>query len=240
MGLVRNRVRSLHKDKDKGFTLVEVLVSVFILGIVLAAVQGTLIMTQRTVGMDFVRVDQTQMGRTSMDAITRNLRTAVLPSQLNGTCTGCDLAAFLKAEPYKVQFYANINNDSNIVGPSRVTYEVTASGALQETIQPPNAHAPTDYNYQYCTPGTAGCVVKVRSLATGVQTTSPIFTYYSKDGTTLGTAGTLSAADLAAVDSVDVLVSVKKSPNSTVPATSFTARVTLPNADAVPQPSSST
>lgn len=238
MGLLRNRVRSLRDDKDEGFTLVEILVAIFILGIVLAAVQGTLIMTQRTVGMDFVRVDQTQMGRLSMDAITRNLRTAVLPSQLNGTCTGCDLAAFLKAEPYRVQFYANINNDSNIVGPSRVTYEVTA-GKLKETLQPPNAHAATDYNYQYCTPGTGGCVVKIRTLATGVQSTSPIFTYYSKDGTTLGTGGTLSSADLAAVDSVDVLISVKKSTSSTVPATSFTSRVTLPNADSVPQPSTS-
>lgn len=233
-------IRRLRGGPEAGFTIVEVVTSVFILGIVLAAVQGTLIMTQRTVGANLTRVDQAVQGKNAMEAITRNLRTAVLPSQLNGTCTGCDLAAFLRAEPYRVQFYANVNNDGNVIGPSRITYERQSNGELIETIQPPNPHAPTDYNYQYCTPGTSGCLVKIRTLASGVEGASPLFTYYNRDGVRIGTgSGALTAAELATVDSVDVFVAVKQSPNSTVPATSFTSRVSLPNADAIPQPTTS-
>jgi prepilin-type N-terminal cleavage/methylation domain-containing protein len=235
------RVRDLlhpHGD-DRGLTLPEVIITMFILGVVLAGVQTTLIIAQRTVGANVVRVDQSQQGRLAMESMSKVLRTAVLPSQLNGTCSGCDLAAFLRAESNKMQFYANINNAANIVGPSRVTYERLANGELWETIQPPNAHAPTDYNYQYCTVGSPGCVVKSRILAKGVQSTVPLFTYYNKSGTVLGSGGVLTSAQLSLVDSVDVYVSVKASPNSTVPATSFTTRVSLPNADSVPQPSSS-
>lgn len=237
MRWIQRRLRG--NETDRGFTLVEILVAVFILGVVMAAVQGTLIMAQRTTTANITRADQSQQGRLSMEAISRNLRTAVLPSQLNGTCTGCDLAAFLKAEPSKVQFYANVNNDSNSIGPSRVTYERKTNGELWETIQPPNAHAPTDYNYQYCTPGSGGCVVNTRRLATGVLATTDLFTYYNKDGVKLGTGAPLSATELASVDSVDVYVSVQTSTLNGVPPTSYTTRVSLPNADAVPQPSSS-
>lgn len=237
MRWLKSRLRD--NASDGGFTLVEIMVAVFILGIVMAAVQGTLIMAQRTSSANIVRADQSQQGRLSMEAISRNLRTAVLPSQLNGTCTGCDLAAFLKAEPSRVQFYANVNNDSNAVGPSRVTYERKTNGELWETIQPPNAHAPTDYNYQYCTPGTGGCVVNTRRLASGVLATTDLFTYYNKDGVKLGSGAALTAAELASVDSIDVYVSVQSTDKDAVPPTSFTTRVSLPNADAVPQPSTS-
>ena len=74
-----------------------------------------------------------------------------------------DLAAFIQGTPKSVQFYANINNDRNIVRPSRVTYAVNASNELIETVQAPDAHAADDFDYQYCTPG-PGCVVRTRVL----------------------------------------------------------------------------
>lgn len=232
----RLRRGRLEWRRDDGFTLTEMIVVMFVLGIVLAGVQTTLITTQRTVGENVVRVDQTQQGRLAMESMTKNLRTAVLPSQLSGTCSGCNLAAFIQGTATAVYFYANINNDANVIGPSRVSYVVNSSGDLVETVQAPNAHAPGDYNYQYCTPG-PGCPVNTRVLARGVRTTKPIFTYYDYGGTQLG-SGTLSASDLALVDSIDVVLSVKTS-TSRVPATTFTQRVTLPNADAIAQPSPS-
>lgn len=220
-----------------GFTLVEMIVVTVILGVVLAAVQTTLIMTNKTVGQNATRVDQTQQAKVAVDSMTRTLRTAVLPSQLNGTCSACNAAAFIQGTKNSVQFYANINNDSNAIGPSRVSYVVNANGELVETIQPPNAHAANDYNYTYCTPG-PGCFVSTRVLARGVPTGLAVFTYYDHAGNVM-TASTLSSTDLAQVDSIDVVVQVKSAPGVTPPATTMVTRVTLPNADAIAQASPS-
>ncbi len=226
----RNRAAS----GDGGFTLTEVIITIFILGVVLAGVQTALIMTQRTVSDQSNRVDQTQQGRQAIESVTKNLRTAVLPSQLNATCTGCsNLAAFIQGTPTSVQFYANINNDNNVIGPSRVSYAVNAANELVETVQAPNAHAANDYNYQYCTPG-PGCVVKSRVLARNMVPGQTVFTYYDNTGTSLGTA-TLNATALSLVDSVDVVVSTRVGNGTRVPATTFASRVTLPNADAIAQ-----
>ena len=166
---------------EGGYTLVELVMVIFVLGIVLAGVQTTLIFTQRTVGQNSMRLDQSAQSKTAMDSMSRILRTAVLPSQLNATCTTGSAAAFIQGTATSVQFYANLNNDANTVGPSRVTYNVT-NGVLTETIQPPDSHAVGDYNYQYCNPVLPTCTTDVtRVLARNVQTTNPLFTYYDEE-----------------------------------------------------------
>jgi prepilin-type N-terminal cleavage/methylation domain-containing protein len=216
------------RTRESGYTLMEMVVVVMILGIVLAMVQTTLILTQRTVSGSGARVNQTQQARQAIDAITKVLRTAVLPSQLNGTGASATAAAFIQGTKTSVQFYANINNDANIIGPSQVTYNVDASGNLTEKIQPPDAHAANNYNYTY----TCSTCTLSRVLARNVSTTQAMFTYYTKTGATI-TDVTLTASDLAAVDSVDVVVMVKASANQTIQATTLYERVTLPNADSV-------
>ena len=170
------------RHSDGGYTLVELVVVIFVLGIVLAGVQTTLIMTQKTVSQNAQRLDQNAQAKTAMDSMSRILRTAVLPSQLNATGTTGTAAAFIQGTATSVQFYADLNNDANTIGPSRVTY-VISSGVLTETIQAPNAHAVGDYNYQYCTPGPGCNTVVSRVLARNVQTANPLFTYYAKNGT---------------------------------------------------------
>jgi prepilin-type N-terminal cleavage/methylation domain-containing protein len=220
---------------DDGFTLTELVVVMFILGIVLAVVQTTMVMTSRTVSDNNLRVSQTEQARAAMDAMSKLLRTAVLPSQLNGSCPSCNVAAFVQATATSVQFYADVDNDQNLVGPSRVTYVVTAGGDLTETVQPPDAHAPDNRSYTYCAAG-PGCPVTSRVLARNVQTTSPIFTYYDRTGAALGVVP-LTAAELAAVDSVDVVLTVRGARTQPVNPVTVTERVTLPNADAVAPPS---
>jgi len=213
---------------DGGYTLMEMVVVVMILGIVLAMVQTTLIITQRTVSGSGARVDQTSQANVAISSLTKVLRTAVLPSQLSATGPSSSAAAFIQGTKTSVQFYANINNDANITGPSQVSYSVSAAGVLTEKIQPPDAHVPTNYNYTYnCTT----CALS-RVLARNVSTTLAMFTYYTKSGATI-TDATLTASDLAAVDSVDVVVQVKAYASSTIQPTTLYERVTLPNADAV-------
>ncbi len=223
---------------EGGYTLVELVMVIFVLGIVLAGVQTTLIFTQRTVGQNSMRLDQSAQSKTAMDSMSRILRTAVLPSQLNAVGAVGGAAAFIQGTATSVQFYANLNNDANTVGPSRVTYTVT-NGVLTETIQRPDNHAVGDYNYQYCNPVLPTCTTDVtRVLARNVQTTNPLFTYYAKNGSKF-TDPTLTAAELASVDSIDVLITVLAAPNQTIHGSTLTMRVTLPNADSVAQPTSS-
>jgi prepilin-type N-terminal cleavage/methylation domain-containing protein len=223
--------RRARRSLDDGFTLTELVVVMFILGVVLAVVQTTMVMTSRTVSDNNLRVSQTEQARAAMDAMSRSLRTAVLPAQLGGTCSACNVAAFVQATSTSVQFYADVDNDQNLVGPSRVTYVVTASGDLTETVQPPDAHAPDNRSYTYCAPG-PGCPVVSRVLARNVQATSPVFAYYDRTGAALAVVP-LTAAELAAVDSVDLVLTVRGARTQHVNPVTVTERVTLPNADAV-------
>ena len=219
------------KRSDEGVTLIEMVVVIAILSGVLAMVMTVIIAAQKNVNGNSARLDQIQQGKVAMESMSKTLRTAVRPSQLNATCTGCDQAAFLQGNARSVQFYANINNPANILGPSRVSYTVDNSGVLTETLQAPNAHSATDYNYQYCTPG-PGCTVTSRVLARGVSLNQTMFTYYDASNNTFSTLP-LASTDLPRVDSIDIIMNISSS--AQVSATTFTQRVTLPNADAVQQ-----
>ena len=145
------RKRLRRRGDESGFTLIEMVVVISILGIVLAMVQQTSIMAFKDVNTNATRLDQAQQGKSGMEAMTKVLRTAVLPSQLLGTCTAC--TSFLSGDSSSVSFYANVFNPNNTIGPSKATYSVNAAdpkGKLVETIQPPDAHVVGDFNYQYC------------------------------------------------------------------------------------------
>jgi prepilin-type N-terminal cleavage/methylation domain-containing protein len=219
------------KRSDEGVTLIEMVVVIAILSGVLAMVMTVIIAAQKNVNGNSARLDQIQQGKVAMESMSKTLRTAVRPSQLNATCIGCDQASFLQGNARSVQFYANIYNPANILGPSRVSYTVDNAGVLTETLQAPNPHAATDYNYQYCTPG-PGCTVISRVLARGVSLSKTMFTYYDASNNTFSTLP-LASTDIPRVDSIDIIVNVSSS--AQVSSTTFTQRVTLPNADAVQQ-----
>ena len=225
--------------RDDGVTLIEMMVVVSILGVIMGIVTQGLLTAQRTMSDNATRLDGLSQTNQAMEAITRVLRTAILPSQVQATCTNCDVAAFIAGDARSVQFYANVNTDGILptsgttdYGPRRVSYSVSSAGELKETIQRPNVHSVTDFNYQYCTPG-PGCPVQSRVLARDVQA-GTIFTYYDREGNVIVPPLQSSASKLKSVDSIDVLLKVDPS-DRTNPAT-VTARVTLPNADSMIQP----
>ena len=236
------RVRKLHSRlrRDEGFTIIEMIVVISILGVVLAMVQQTTIMAQKDVSSNSSRLDQLQQSKVAMESLSKVLRTSVLPTQLEGSCPTCDDAAFITGDARNVSFYANINNDSNVIGPSQVSYTLATTGAtagdLTEYVHGPNPHAATDHNYQYtCTVATTGCVIRSRVLAHHVDTTQALFTYYDASGAVI--TPPLNVTTLPLVDSIDVVIKVRAS--KFVPAVTLTERVTLPNADAVANESAS-
>ena len=165
---------------ESGVTLVEMSVTVLVLSMLVGALVMMVTASQRVSGGVKERMDQTNAATIGMERISRNLRTAVLQSQLTTACvlTACTDSAFLVGSPTSVQFYADVDNPKNSVGPSRVTYSVVG-GVLSETVQKPDSPTPDAAGYHYCTNGTGGCVVRSTVLATDVQTATAVFTYYT-------------------------------------------------------------
>jgi hypothetical protein len=223
---------------DAGVTLAEMSVTMLVLGMLIAALGAMVISGERITSGVKERLDQSNASTIAMQRMSRNLRTAVLQSQLTTACiiSACTDSAFLVGSPTQVSFYADVDNPKNTVGPSRVTYTVTA-GSLVETVQKPDSPVPDATGYHYCNIGDAGCTVRTTTLATGVQTGTPVFAYYTAaaptTAMTMGSGGVLSAAQLKTVDSIDITLQVLMPGGATVAGATMVQRVALPNADSV-------
>jgi len=244
MRLLRGRVGGpTGRPVDEGLSLVELAVTMMIMGIVVAATATLVIGAQRTNSQTIARLDQVESARTAVERMSRTLRASVMPSQLLVSCAGCTEDAFIQGGDFGVQFYSNINNPGNTVGPSRVTYEViaTAPGVanLVQTIQIPNSRIST--GYQYCNPAvdtTPLCLSQVKKITVArnllTATGFPMITYYDQSGDQLvPTGGVLTAAQLGSVLSVELRVTVQQQVSYRAQPTTYIQRIMLPNAQAV-------
>jgi prepilin-type N-terminal cleavage/methylation domain-containing protein len=222
---------------DDGVTLTELLVTMMVLGLLVSATVLMVNASMRVSSNTKERMDQSNSATIAMQRVSRTLRTAVLQSQLTTTCTLaiCTESAFLKGTRTSVQFYADVDNPKNSVGPSRVTYDITG-GVLTETVQRPLSPTPDAAGYHYCNPG-PGCNIRTTVLATDVQTTNPVFAFYTAtdavNAIPLAVGAQLTAAQLKAVDSIDVSLNVQRAGGANVAGASMVQRVALPNADSV-------
>jgi prepilin-type N-terminal cleavage/methylation domain-containing protein len=244
----RLRGRRALTDRDRGTTLTEMLVVMIVMGIVVAATATLTIGMTRTTAQNTARQDQIDIARTSVERISKTVRTAVKPSQLLTSCSESCLSAsaFLNGTTTSMQFYANLDNPGNRVGPSRITYSVAADGAdagvLVERIQRPDTSTPGVNGYTYCNAEAAGATstcrqnLTVRRHATGVGT-ARLFSYYRADGQRLVPAGDgrLSVADLKRVTAVEIQLTVSRTGAYAPKPTTYIQRITLPNAQAVVQ-----
>ncbi len=88
-------------------TLVEVMVGMAIFTILGGLLTGFVIDMLRSSTGTSTRVSNVDQLRVAMDDVTKGLRTAVRPEQLNPGCTGTCDSAFLAASASSVAFYAN-------------------------------------------------------------------------------------------------------------------------------------
>jgi type II secretory pathway pseudopilin PulG len=221
---------------DEGTSLAEVLVAMGIFLVLTTILATTAIIGFRTSTGLGVRLDNSTQGQLGIAAVSKVLRTAVLPDQLEDqVCTGCAETAIIAATSTRVSFYANLNNTGQ--GPSLVTLRVLqdpdasdGSAILQQSTQPPIPG--TDGRYSFCTAGTSGCRVDTRVVARGLLwPAGTVFGYYDFSGVAIS-GPTLASADLPRVSSVDVSISVQTEPGQAAyPASTAVQRVRLPNAD---------
>jgi hypothetical protein len=234
------RVRRGQGRRDSGTSLVELAVVMLVFSLVIGLVATLYIGTLRTVSQTQARVDETVDGRIGVSAMSRALRTAILPSQLNDTAS-TEESAFIEAKGDSLAFYANLDHtgrcttsagttQAGLTAPVRMTYSIV-NGELIETREPPRPWTCGTPQYLYC-PETAHCEtskVLARDVVPG-----QLFTYYDALGTVmpLDQDGRLDQARLEDVDSVDVALTVRSARSSSDGST-YVLRVALPNHDAV-------
>lgn len=219
---------------DAGITLTELLVTMFVMGIVIAGTTTLVIGVSRTNAQNISRTDQVEVARTAVERMSKTLRTSVMQSQLG--CIGCSEDAFILGENLRVQFYANIDNPGNTVGPSKVTYEVVSTGTglgeLRETTQIPDSPVPTPTGYRY----TNAANIVTRTVARDVRTDTgaPLFAYYDITGAKLVPAGgALTAGQLKSVLAIELQLTVQAQEATQARPTTYVQRLMLPNAEAV-------
>lgn len=226
------KIRAL-LGSERGTTLPELLVGMLITSLVLGAAAVMFDTALRTNQRTIARADTVNASRISVESMSRSLRTAVVPQQ--STDPSVTYPAFTTAEAAQVVFYANINNANNLAGFSQVTYQVVA-GVLTQTIQTPDTPLPDSPPYGYTDASHSHSTV----LASGVDSSQPLFTYYDKNGNVLPLSTTcpdgktcLSSSDLNNVDAMDVRVTVAAPAGMSIGPSTYILRVAMPNHDSI-------
>jgi prepilin-type N-terminal cleavage/methylation domain-containing protein len=218
--------------RDGGYSLIEVLVAMVIastvLGLVTAAMIGML-RNGASAGSRLANLDQIRIG---VDALSKNLRTAVRPEQLNSTCVSSCPAAFETATDTRVVFYANVGDKIGTKpAPTRITYTIaadpndaTGTTAAVTEIRQQVASTWTSGDYTWATGAT-------RTISRGItwplpSSNGPLFTYYTGSNGAIVTSPAPSGSILATIASIRIALPVG---DSTHPSPGVSTSVFLPN-----------
>jgi hypothetical protein len=194
---------------------------------ILATFSIDMIKTGSATNNRLTNVDQL---RVAMDDVSKGLRIAVRPEQINGSCTavapvGCDVSLYVPA-PESVRFYAN---HGDAAGPRLTTYQVQAdpdhpgTGRLVATLGRPGT--PVALNSATC--GT-GCVTRVLARNLVWPVTSPVFTYAGSGCSAFAAPPVLLPAAVAA-DTACVSIRLEAAGARDNDGASVTSAVFLPN-----------
>ncbi len=208
---------------DAGFTLVEVMVGIAIFTVLMGLLTGLVIDMLKTSSGTSARLTNVDGLRVGLDGVTKGLRTAVRPEQLNPGCTSACDSAFLSSSASAVTFYANYGSPGKA---QLTTYRVEenlptapGTGRLVEEI-----HAAATPGGTPSTACAAGCKQRtlVRGLTWPVAAAAPVFDFADS-----GCSDFLTPVALG--DIACVLVDLPVDGARDNPGTSATSTVFLPN-----------
>lgn len=223
--------RSADFRDEAGLTLVEILVTMAILGVVLTALTaGAISMNRASYTTDLGTRNQNQ-ARTAIAVLSRDIRAAspVRPSTQ---------PAFLVARPNEANFTANLDDSTR---PRLVRLFIDGDSRLVEDATPPDPASDPATGLTWDTDNDS----VVRFIAAFVINDAglPLFRYLDRDGTELpystsacaGPNGNvappcLETADLRRIATVELSLTVSSDPSDRVQPFTVAQRVRLPNA----------
>jgi len=201
-------------------TLLEVIIATAILGIVVTFVMTGFSAMQSSEATDDIKLQNLDEARLLMDTVSKDIRTA--------TYLQAGTAAFTVADVTHIQFYANLYTTTQ---PNLVDIAINTSNPntpyLVETItQPDPGSNPPTFTGKGSTQQRFVGKYAVNNAA------NPLFTFFDSSGAQINppTGQTaLATSQLISINSVHINLSVRKSTNRSIPATTLTNTVTLPN-----------
>jgi prepilin-type N-terminal cleavage/methylation domain-containing protein len=232
---------------ERGVTLVELVVVVSLLSIILTFVTRGLISMQNASVGESLRLQNLDEGRTIMNTISRDLRTATrltsTTSPFDVTAGSVPAAGFGNTPPYaglnEVWFYANLTLSATPTPCPDVVHLYVDTSATPPTMKEQDLPADAGGTPPSCTyTGSYSTRFVGKYLAN--SNALPVFSYYydnSGTPTAFATSSVpLAATDRLSVNAVGITLSIRQSTNYTVPATTLVNRVFLPNVNYNPIP----
>ena len=213
---------ALSRRSELGVGMFELIATIALMSLVMLTIyQGVDSLTSAAAGTD-ARLVNLGEARTLMGATTKDLRTALRLQA--GT------PAFTVAKDTEVTFYANLLPNPTVLAPRQIHIYVDAQNQLIEEVKAPDASSVAP-NYTYTNPANLPTVRFVGRYVAN-DAAHPIFTYYDSSATPLKLSPTpLSAQNLLAIHSVQILLMVRKSPYRNIGFTTLLNTVRLPNMD---------
>jgi prepilin-type N-terminal cleavage/methylation domain-containing protein len=194
-----------HSRHDGGYSLVELLVAMAVASTVLGLVTSAMIAMLHNGAAANSRLANLDQIRIGVDALSKNLRTAIRPEQLNPTCSASCSSAFDTATGSQVVFYANVGDKVGTkAAPTRITYSIAAdpndtTGHTASVTETRQHVAPTwttgDYSWSAGT---------TRVVSRGItwplpSSNGPLFTYYNGSNAALAAPSGSTLAQIASI-----------------------------------------
>jgi prepilin-type N-terminal cleavage/methylation domain-containing protein len=200
---------------ERGLTLIELVMAAALLSLVLAAAAAALASYQRTAAGSDIRLENLTEAQAIMDVVSRDIRTATRPA--------AGESPFLVANANEVRFYANLHTTT---GPKLVRLYVDSGTGrvIEEAIEPTGA---PPYSY------TSAPTVRVVGRHFANPPSQPLLTYLDEAGNVLGPTP-LDADQRLLINAVRIDLSIRKSNNLSVKATTVRTTVRLPNVEYTP------
>ncbi len=217
---LRQRKAGYRTGRDAGTTLIEMMVVLFLLGILCSMLMLFTTNALKATRHTDAQQQDTLQARSALDAMTRNLRSAV------PLATSPVTPAFVQASSTSVTFYANngtVTGATTNTGPTLMRYyfDTTARTLVEQSTPATGTSTPYTWNSANMTTRILARNLPnpqpTRPDITGAQTSGgPIFSFYDRTATAIAvdSSGNVSTLNLPNIRQIEVWLSVQSGTSS--------------------------
>ncbi|MBH0098210.1 type II secretion system protein [Salinibacterium sp. NSLL150] len=216
-----SRLSRLQRD-EAGVTLAELIVTIALMGMLLAMVMTIFITFTRTFAVERSATANTSAATIAMNELTRVIRSGTENPVASVTLNE---PVFSVASPENVVLQAYLDTDALDPEPVRVQFQITADRTLVETRWDARALSSGYFSF-YSTPASERTVV--RQIAAG---STSVFQFYTKENIelTMPASGYLSESDRRLISAVKVTMTVQTDPSGNAKTATLENTVGIPN-----------